>query len=107
MKVSDLYDLEIAGGDLAFGPDEEPRFLTGARCVAQDLRHRLRASGLPPGLLGAAEADKPRLLAAVAREAEEDQRIRPGTARAEETVPGQVRVTARTVDGELATATTG
>jgi len=107
MKVADLYDLAVAGDDLAFGPDGEPRSLSGADVVAQDVRHRLRASGLPPGLLGAGAQERPRLLAALAREAEEDERIRPGTARAAAPAAGpaagagqgRVRITARTTDG--------
>jgi hypothetical protein len=106
------YDLELVSGDLAFGPDDEPRFLAGAAAIAQDVKHRLIESGLAAELV-ADEADPDSALAAIAFAVEEDERIRPGSARAEPalsavegiTAAGQIAVTARTLDGAPITGT--
>jgi hypothetical protein len=98
------YDLELVSGDLAFGPDDEPRFLAGAAAIAQDVKHRLIGSGLAAELV-ADEAEPDAALAAIAFAVEEDQRIRPGSARAEVTTAGRIAVTARTLDGAPITET--
>jgi hypothetical protein len=98
------YDLELVSGDLAFGPDDEPRFLAGAAAIAQDVKYRLIESGLAAELV-ADEADPDAALAAIAFAVEEDARIRPGSARAEVTAAGQITVTARTLDGAPITET--
>ena len=51
MKIDALSDLEISdGGDFVFGPDGEPKTIRAAAVVAQDIRHRLKASQLLPWL---------------------------------------------------------
>jgi Protein of unknown function (DUF2590) len=96
--VAGEYDLELVSGDLAFGPDGEPRFLAGAAAIAQDVKHRLIESGLAAELV-ADEAEPDAALAAIAFAVEEDERIRPGSARPEIAAAGQITVTARTLDG--------
>ena len=98
------YDLELVSGDLAFGPDDEPRFLAGAAAIAQDVKHRLIESGLAAELV-ADEGDPDTALAAIAFAVEEDTRIRPGSAKAEVTAAGQIAITARTLDGAPITET--
>lgn len=98
------YDLYLVSGDLAFGPDDEPRFLAGAAAVAQDVKHRLVESGLAAELV-ADDADPDAALAAIAFAVEEDTRIRPGSARPEIAAAGQITVTARTLDGAPITVT--
>ena len=92
------YDLEIADGDLVFGPDDEPRFLSGTAAVAQDVRHRLLESGLASELV-AEEGSRNSALAAIAFEVEADERIRPGTAQGSVTANGRIELTADTLDG--------
>jgi hypothetical protein len=98
------YDLELVSGDLAFGPDDEPRFLAGAAAIAQDVKHRLIESGLAAELV-ADETDPDAALAAIAFAVEEDERIRPGSARPEIATAGRITVTARTLDGAPITET--
>ena len=98
------YDLELIAGDLAFGPDDEPRFLAGAAAIAQDVKHRLLESGLASELV-AEDGNPDATLAAIAFEVETDERIRPGSARAETGAGGSIAVTARTLDGTAITQT--
>lgn len=92
------FDLEIGAGDLVFGEDDEPRFLAGLVAIAQDVRHRLLVSGLLAELV-ADDGERRSVLARIAFEAEGDERLRPGSARAQVLEGGQVRVTARTIAG--------
>lgn len=92
------YDLELVGGDLAFGPDDEPRFLSGTAVIAQDVQHRLLESGLAAELV-AEDGDPRSALAAIAFEVETDERIRPGSARGQVTANGRIEIEARTLDG--------
>jgi len=96
--MSGEYDLQLVSGDLAFGPDDEPLFLSGTDAVAQDIRHRLLESGLGPELVG---DDEPSAVTRnrIAATVEEDERIRPGTARVESATSGQYTATAETMDG--------
>lgn len=96
--MSGEYDLQVESGDMVFGPDDEPLFLAGTDVVAQDIQHRLLESGLVPEMVADAEDPAPtldRMLIAV----EDDERIRPGTARATVTGSGAVTVSAETMDG--------
>jgi Protein of unknown function (DUF2590) len=92
------YDLEIVAGDLAFGPDDEPRFLAATVAVAQDVQHRLLESGLAAELV-AEDGDPQSALAAIAFEVEADERIRPGTAQGSVAANGRIELTADTLDG--------
>lgn len=103
MRIANLADLEVIGDDLAFGPDGEPRVLAGPTVVAQDLRHRLREGGLPYRLLGAASAERSRLLATIARDVERDARVKPGSTQAVEEHAGDVRIHAKTIVGDIIT----
>ena len=92
------YDLELVSGDLAFGPDDEPRFLAGTAAIAQDVKHRLLESGLAAELV-AEDGNPDASLAALAFEVETDERIRPGSALGRITGSGRIEITARTLDG--------
>ena len=92
------HDLKISADDLVFGADGEPEMLTSLAVVAQDLRNRLRSSGLLADLV-AQDGSQAAALAAIVFEVEEDARIRPGTARAALEADGTLRITARTLDG--------
>ena len=92
------YDLELAAGDLVFGPDDEPRFLAGTAVIAQDVQHRLLESGLAAELV-AEDADPEAALAAIAFEVEDDERVRPGSARGSITANGRIEIEAHTLDG--------
>lgn len=92
------FDLRIVNGDLSLGLDDEPQFIAGADVVVQDLGTRLRVSGLLPELV-ADDDDPSGTLTRIALEVEKDERIKPGTAKAEQAEPGTIRVTARLVEG--------
>lgn len=101
--MADEYDLKIVGGDLAFGPDDEPLFLADADAIAQDVKHRVEASGLTVELVG--DEDSPdATLRRVAFEVEEDERIQPGSAEVTRGAPGKITVKAKTIAGETITA---
>lgn len=86
--------------DLAFGPDGEPRLRQDAAVIAQDIKHRLLESGLGPELL-ADDEDSSAVLARIAFEVEEDQRIRSGSARVERGLFGSFIVRAETLEGAV------
>ncbi len=96
------HDFRIEAGDLAFGLDDEPDFLDDVDVIAQDVRTRLVASGIPPELV-ADDSDTAGTLARIAFEVEKDLRIRPGTARATVTGEGAIEITARTMNGTAIT----
>ena len=94
------FDLKLLDGDIAFGPEDEPLFLSGVDVIAQDIRNRLLESGLAADLVGD-DAGAGVVLARIADTVELDSRIKPGSANAVETAPGTVTVTARTMDGAV------
>ena len=97
--MTDEYDLQLVSGDLVFDAAEEPVFLAGRNVIEQDIVHRLRESGLPARLVGNMESHLP-ILAKIARETENDERIAAGTATALEDT-GSVTITAETLDGQI------
>lgn len=97
------YDLQISGGDLVFGADGEPVFLSGVPVIAQDVAHRIAESGAAVALV-AEDANPEGALARIAAVAEEDERIQPGTAKAEPPdATGYVKITALSLDGQTIT----
>ena len=92
------HDLKVFGGDLVFGADDEPEFYLGHEVIAQDIRHRLRASGRVADLV-ADDTDPQASLAEIAFEVEADDRIKPGTASTLIEPDDSVRIEARTTDG--------
>jgi len=101
-----VYDLQLVSGDLAFGPDDEPKTVAGTDAVAQDVQHRLLESGLVPELV-ADDAGSAAALGRIVAEVEEDERIEPGTAEAEATGEGAYTVRATVLNGDTITQTVG
>lgn len=103
-------DLLVTGDDLTLDAGGNPVLVTDRDCIAQDLVHMIRETGLLVELVANRDAHKKaenlvRLELAV----EEDERIRPGTVRIEEPELGVFYLTAETeefgsVDLELETS---
>ena len=92
-------DLRIEADDLALDVAGEPQRIEGAAVIVQDLRHRLRESGLALALVGQrAAAERAVVLTQIADEVEEDARFVFSATAATETEAGQVWVTARTTE---------
>ena len=100
--MSSEYDLNITAGDLAFGLDDEPAFLSGDEVIAQDVKHRLQASGVAEELIGD-ESLAGTVALRIAATVEEDKRIAPGSATVEQTGPAAFTISARTLSGATIT----
>jgi hypothetical protein len=98
--MTDVYDLSLVSGDLAFGADGEPLFLTDANAIAQDVKHRLLEAGLLVDLI-ADDAGAVSVHRSIVAEVEEDTRIYPGTAAVKQQAAGELVIEAKTVQGVL------
>jgi hypothetical protein len=96
--MSEYVDLLIVGNDLALDPSNQPRLIDDRACIAQDIAHMIRDSGLLVTLV--AERDRLRQRDCVQRMellVEGDVRLVPGTARINQQEPGVYLVTAKTL----------
>lgn len=94
------FDLKIINDDLIMSPIGEPELVTGAWCVAQDLRHMIREHGYAVELIG--ERNRVKVAAttkAIELAIEEDDRVYPGTA-AVTLDKERLICVAKTVEGE-------
>lgn len=85
MPDESYRDLLILDDDLALDAGGNPRLVTDRACIAQDIQHMIRESGLLVDLVGernvmARKTNLVRLTLMV----DQDYRIKPGTARIEE-----------------------
>ena len=99
------YELQLVDADLVFGTDGEPLFLDDVEVIAQDVANRGLDSGKTVALVGPEGDGVSSALAAVAFQAEEDERVKPGSAIATQAADGSVTVPAETLAG--ATITSG
>lgn len=91
-------DLLIVGNDLALDPSRQPRLIDDRACIAQDIAHMIRDSGLLVTLV--AERDRLRQRDCIQQMellVEDDVRLVPGTARITPQEPGTYLVTAKTL----------
>lgn len=96
--MSEYVDLLIVNNDLALDPSRQPLLVDDRACIAQDIAHMIRDSGLLVTLV--AERDRLRQRDCVQQLellVEDDQRLVPGTARITQQEPGAYLVTAKTL----------
>ncbi|WP_085694510.1 MULTISPECIES: DUF2590 family protein [unclassified Pseudomonas] len=96
--MSEYVDLLIVDNDLALDPSHQPLLIDDRACIAQDIAHMIRDSGLLVVLV--AERDRLKQRDCVQRMellVEDDVRLVPGTARITEQSPGVYLVTAKTL----------
>ncbi|MDX9679341.1 DUF2590 family protein [Pseudomonas moraviensis] len=96
--MSEYVDLLIVNNDLALDPSRQPLLVDDRACIAQDIAHMIRDSGLLVTLV--AERDRLRQRDCIQQLellVEDDQRLVPGTARITQQEPGVYLVTAKTL----------
>jgi hypothetical protein len=94
--MSEYVDLLIVNNDLALDPSHQPLLVDDRACIAQDIAHMIRDSGLLVTLV--AERDRLRQRDCIQQLellVEDDQRLVPGTARIIQQEPGVYLVTAK------------
>lgn len=96
--MSEYVDLLIINNDLALDPSRQPLLIDDRACIAQDIAHMIRDSGLLVTLV--AERDRLRQRDCIQQLellVEDDQRLVPGTARITQQEPSVYLVTAKTL----------
>jgi hypothetical protein len=96
--MSEYVDLLIVDNDLTLDPSNQPRLIDDRACIAQDIAHMIRDSGLLVTLV--AERDRLRQRDCIQQMellVEADERLVPGTAHITQLEPGQYLVTAKTL----------
>ncbi|KAA0983764.1 DUF2590 family protein [Pseudomonas sp. ANT_J28] len=96
--MSEYVDLLIVDNDLALDLSNQPRLINDRACIAQDIAHMIRDSGLLVTLV--AERDRLRQRDCIQQMellVEADERLVPGTAHIAQLEPGQYLVTAKTL----------
>ena len=82
----DYYrDLLITRDDMTLDKNGEPVLVTGRACIAQDIQHMIRESGLLVELVGERDGIRRKTnIVKITLEVDQDTRIKPGTTRIEE-----------------------
>lgn len=96
--MSEYVDLLISNNDLVLDLSQQPMLVDDRACIAQDIAHMIRDSGLLVTLV--AERSKLRQRDCIQQMellVEEDERLEPGTALITQTEPGLFLVTATTL----------
>jgi len=96
--MSEYVDLLIASNDLVLDPSHQPLLIDDQACIAQDIAHMIRDSGLLVTLV----AERDPLRQRDCRQqmellVEADERLVPGTVRIVPQAPGIFLITATTV----------
>lgn len=100
-------DIRIADDDLAVSAAGTPEYVHDVACIAQDLVHAIRESGLLVELIGNRDAvARQKNIVAITLLAEQDYRIIPGTANIVEPILGEYWLYANTILGDLQTQIT-
>lgn len=97
--MSEYVDLLILDNDLVLDPSHQPLLIDDRACIAQDIAHMIRDSGLLVVLV--AERDRLRQRDCIQQLellVENDERLVPGTARITQQEPGVYLVTAKTIN---------
>ncbi|MEO9655902.1 DUF2590 family protein [Marinomonas sp.] len=93
-------DLLIEDDDLVLSAIGEPKLVSGADCVAQDLRHMIREKAYAWKMIGERSKTKIQALCTeIELEMEDDERIYPGTASVSLSVESLI-CNAETLEGE-------
>jgi hypothetical protein len=96
--MSDYVDLLIIGNDFALDASRQPVPVEDRACIAQDIAHMIRESGLLVTLVAERNRLKQRdCIQQLELLVEDDVRLVPGTARITQLEPGQYLVTAKTL----------
>ncbi|MGB4488674.1 MAG: DUF2590 family protein [Pseudomonas veronii] len=94
----EYIDLLIVDNDLALDPSRQPLLIDDRGCIAQDIAHMVRDSGLLVTLV--AERNRLRQRDCIQQLellVEADERLVPGTAQIKQLGPGQYLITAKTM----------
>ena len=97
------WDLRIVGNDIALDVGRQPLKLADRASIAQDIAHMIRERGYLTAMIAERDARKRRYqMVLITIAVDDDKRIVPGTSRITESAPGELWLTAKTVDyGEL------
>lgn len=96
--MSEYLDLLIVGNDFALDASRQPVPVEDRACIAQDIAHMIRESGLLVTLVAERNRLKQRdCIQQLELLVEDDVRLVPGTARITQLEPGQYLVTAKTI----------
>ncbi len=96
--VHTYIDLLVTGDDLTLDAGKNPVFVTDRDCIAQDIKHAIRESGLLVRMIG--ERDKGAvawLMNEIEILVEDDLRIQPGTASVTFAETERIVITAETL----------
>ncbi|AZD52206.1 hypothetical protein C4K19_0388 [Pseudomonas chlororaphis subsp. aurantiaca] len=97
--MSVYVDLLIQGNDLALDPSHQPLPIEDRACIAQDIAHMIRDSGLLVTLVAERNTLRQRdCIQQLELLVEADVRLVPGTAHITQVEPGQYLVTATTLE---------
>lgn len=97
--MTKYLDLHIIDDDITPDAGGLPLKLDGRASIAQDLVHMIRERGYLTAMLAERNARlRQELMVKITIDVDDDVRIRPGTARIEESTPGMLWLTATTVD---------
>lgn len=96
--MSEYVDLLIVGNDFALDASRQPVPVEDRACIAQDIAHMIRESGLLVTLIAERNRLKQRdCIQQMELLIEDDIRLVPGTAKITQLEPGQYLVTAKTL----------
>lgn len=96
--MPDYLDLHIINDDLAPDAGGLPQKLADRDAIAQDLVHMIRERGYLTAMLAERDARRRKaLMVRITIDVDDDERMVPGTARIEESRPGELWLTATTV----------
>ncbi|WP_342653516.1 DUF2590 family protein [Pseudomonas sp. F3-2] len=96
--MSEYVDLLIVGNDFALDASRQPVPVEDRACIAQDIAHMIRESGLLVTLVAERNRLKQRdCIQQMELLIEDDIRLVPGTAKITQLEPGQYLVTAKTL----------
>ncbi|MVV51919.1 DUF2590 family protein [Pseudomonas sp. PB120] len=96
--MSEYLDLLIVGNDFALDASRQPVPVEDRACIAQDIAHMIRETGLLVTLVAERNRLKQRdCIQQLELLVEDDVRLVPGTARITQLEPGQYLVTAKTI----------
>ncbi|MFK3970204.1 DUF2590 family protein [Pseudomonas sp. NPDC087358] len=97
--MSEYLDLLIVDNDLSLDPARQPLLVEDRACIAQDIAHMIRDSGLLVTLVAERNRLKQRdCIQQLELLVENDVRLVPGTASITEIGAGQYLVTAKTLE---------
>jgi hypothetical protein len=104
--MSTYIDLLITNDDVTLDAGKNPLLVTDKACIVQDLKHMIRERGYLVQMIGQRDSGKvQQLMQAIEAEADNDLRIRPGTATVNRLDTETFVLTATTMDFGLVEVT--